>query len=302
MEGAQAQLTVTGVVDTVCQIQWAEDLSGTSCWYHLRHSIVKSVPSPIADSTSPSTTSRYYRAVWTPSTNLVWISPGTFTMGSPDSEDGRTAYEGPQTRVTLTQGFWMGIYEVTQQEYTDLIGTNPSHFTASPDLPVEFLSWTDATNYCHTLTQRERASGRIPGNYTYRLPTEAEWEYACRAGTTTRFTHGDDPGYASLTNYAWFGDNSGSKTHPVGEKLANPWGLYDMYGNVWEWCQDWLAFYPGGSVTNPVVAPPVGSLPTARGGGYYYDGSTCRSAERGAMDPPTATRWDVGFRVVLSSG
>ena len=112
---------------------------------------------------------------------------------------------------------------------------------------METVSWYDATNYCGELTERERAAGRIATNSVYRLPTEAEWEYACRAGTSTRFSYGDDPGYTNLTNYAWYGDNSGGTTHPVGQKLPNPWGLYDMHGNVWEWCQDWWSdTYPGG--------------------------------------------------------
>jgi formylglycine-generating enzyme required for sulfatase activity len=220
-------------------------------------------------------------------------------MGSPDSEVGRDADEGPRTTVTLSKGFWMGTYEVTQQEYTNAMGSNPSYFTSSLDQPVEFVSWNDAITYCSTLTSRERTSDRIPGNYAYRLPTEAEWEYACRAGTTTRFSYGDDLGYANLTAYAWYVDNSGSTTHPVGGKLPNPWGLYDMYGNVWEWCQDWHASsYSGGSVTDP-AGPGTGSMRVVRGGSYYYGGVACRSANRGAMEQ-TGSRYDAGFRVVLT--
>ena len=107
---------------------------------------------------------------------------------------------------------------------------------------METLSWDDAVGYCAALTERERVAGRIGTNSVYRLPTEAEWEYACRGWTSTRFSYGDDPGYTNLTNYAWYGDNSDGQTHPVGQKLANPWGLYDMHGNVWEWCQDWGAY------------------------------------------------------------
>jgi formylglycine-generating enzyme required for sulfatase activity len=231
--------------------------------------------------------------------HLVRIPAGTFVMGSPDSEVDRSTNEAPQTTVTLSRGFWMGTYEVTQQEFSDVMGTNPSHFTGSLDRPVEFLSWTDANNYCDILTQRERAAGRIPGNHVYRLPTEAEWEYACRARTTMRFSYGDDPGYVNLAAYAWYLDNGADTTHPVGGKLPNPWGLYDMYGNVWEWCQDWLAAYPGGSVTDPVVGSATGSNPIVRGGSYAYGGAICRSAKRGAMSPPTGMRWDVGLRAVL---
>ncbi len=112
--------------------------------------------------------------------------------------------------------------------------------------PVVQVSWYDATEYCAALTERERLAGRIATNSVYRLPTEAEWEYACRGWTSTRFNYADDPGYTNLTNYAWYNANRGGETHPVGQKLPNPWGLYDMHGNVWEWCQDGFATYPGG--------------------------------------------------------
>ncbi len=129
------------------------------------------------------------------------------------------------------------------------MGTNSSYFQPpkySADLqrPVEEVSWNDATNYCAKLTARERAGGRLPAGYIYGLPMEAEWEYACRAGTTTRFSYGDDPNYTQLGNYAWYWENSGGKTHAVGQKLPNPWGLYDMYGSVWECCLDWYGPYP----------------------------------------------------------
>jgi len=133
----------------------------------------------------------------------------------------------------------MGKYEVTQGEYLGVMDSNPSAFRTDLSLPVETVSWFDATSYCWALTQRERAAGRIPSNCLYRLPTEAEWEYACRAWTSDRrFSDGDDPGYTNLTNYAWYEVNSGGTTHPVGQKLPNAWGLYDMHGNVFEWCQN----------------------------------------------------------------
>jgi formylglycine-generating enzyme required for sulfatase activity len=119
-----------------------------------------------------------------------------------------------------------------------VMGTNPSAFTGNTNRPVESVTWYDATNYCVQLTQRERAAGRIATNSAYRLPTEAEWEYACRGLTSTRFSYGDDPGCTSLTQYAWYTNNS-SATAQVGQKLPNPRGLYDMHGNVYEWCQDW---------------------------------------------------------------
>src|ERR1035438_10076597 len=127
----------------------------------------------------------------------------------------------------------MGIHPVTQQEYESVTGNNPSYFTGDPNLPVDQVSWEDATNYCALLTQRDAAAGRIPAGSYYRLPTEAEWEYAARATNSTRFFYGDDLDYAALANYAWYGDNSGDQTQPVGQKLPNAWGLYDVAGNVW---------------------------------------------------------------------
>ena len=197
---------------------------------------------------------KFYRALLqSPPANMVFIPPNTFTMGSPTNELDRNIFEGPQTTVTLTRGFWIGKYEVTQGEYLAVMGTNPSDFPGDLSRPVSSVSWLDATNYCWLLTQRELAAGRIPAGSQYRLPTEAEWECAARAGTTTRFSYGDDPSYASLTNYAWFLDlgHPDLTVHPVGQKLPNPWGLYDMAGNVWEWCQDWYGDQPGGVQTDP---------------------------------------------------
>ena len=231
---------------------------------------------------------------------MVWIPPGTFTMGSPDTEVDRDFNEGPQTTVTLTRGFYMSKYEVTQVEYQTLMGSNPSQFTGDATRPVEMVTWYDATNYCGQLTQRERAARRIGTNSVYRLPTEAEWEYACRAGTTTRFSYadGDDPGYGLLGNYAWYDDNSGSTTHPVGQMLPNPWGLEDVHGNVYEWCQDWYGSYPGGSVTDP-QGPATGSDRVFRGGSWYGNAEGCRSANR-SHDARGSRRYYLGFRLVLA--
>jgi len=190
---------------------------------------------------------------------MVFIPPGTFRMGSPTNEVDRWENEGPQTAVTISRGYWLGKNEVTQGEYLSLMNTNPSAFTGDPDRPVDGVSWEDATNYCCQLTEQERAAGRIATNSVYRLPTEAEWEYACRAWTSTRSSYGDDPGYTNLTNYAWSRSNSGETTHPVRRKLANPWGLYDMHGNVWEWCLDWFASYPAGIAVDP-QGPATGSV------------------------------------------
>jgi formylglycine-generating enzyme required for sulfatase activity len=305
-QGNLAAFSVGAVGVPAPSYQWCFNGAGLSGATGSTFSISSSQPANVGDYTvvasvgSLSVTSSAATLVLLPPYgHLTWIPAGTFVMGSPTNEVGRLADEGPQTTVTLTRGFWIGTYDVTQLEYTNLIGSNPSAFTDSPQEPVEYLSWNDATNYCYTLTQREQAAGRIPANYQYRLPTEAEWEYACRAGTTTRFSYGDDPGYTNLGAYAWYTNNSGMTTHPVGQKLPNPWGLYDMHGNVWEWCQDWLATYPGGSVTNPVVNPPTGAYPIVRGGSYYFGGAYCRSAMRNAMADPNGTRYDVGLREVL---
>ena len=139
-----------------------------------------------------------------------------------------------------------------------------------------------------------------PTNGVYRLPTEAEWEYACRGWTSTRFSYGDDPGYTSLTNYAWYFDNNNGKTHPVGQKLPTPWGLYDMHGNVWEWSQDWWGEYPGGTVIDPQGSA-TGSNRVFRGGYWYDDAGGCRSADRSYGNPDGRYRY-IGFRVVLAPG
>jgi formylglycine-generating enzyme required for sulfatase activity len=234
-------------------------------------------------------------------------------MGSPKNEVDRDEWEGPQTAVTISRGFYMGKYEVTQAEYLAVMGNNPSYFNgigsgAGPsadygiDLrrPVESVSWNDATNYCGVLTQREQAAGRIPANSVYRLPTEAEWEYACRAWTSTRFSYGDDPGYTNLTNYAWYDANSGGRTHPVGQKLPNPWGLYDMHGNVWEWCQDWFGLYPGGIALDP-QGPTEPWNRVIRNGSWRNPATYIRSANRDNAGPESTIN-DVGFRVVLAPG
>ena len=237
-------------------------------------------------------------------TNLVFIPPGTFRMGSPTNELDRYPDETPQTAVTISRGFWMGKYEVTQGEYLAVMGSNPSHFTGDTSRPVDSVTWSDATSYCAWLTQRERAAGRIGADVAYRLPTEAEWEYACRAGTTTRFSYGDDPDYTNLTQYAWYRQNAGFVTHPVGQKRANPWGLYDMYGNVWEWCQDWYGAYPGGTIVDPQgpSKPGMNKQRAMRGGDYFNPAQHCRSALRGYdFIPKHAWPPDFGFRVVLAA-
>jgi formylglycine-generating enzyme required for sulfatase activity len=233
---------------------------------------------------------------------FVWIPPGEFDMGSPDWEEGRDNDEGPVHPVRISKGFWMGKCEVTQREYQAVTGSNPSFFLGDPDLPVERVSWYDASAYCGMLTQQERAAGRIATYSMYRLPTETEWEYACRAQTSTRFSYGDDPGCTNLPNYAWYSENtSAGAPQPVGLKLPNAWGLHDMHGNLWEWCRDnWSDDLPGGMALDP-QGPATGWTRVIRGGCGGDDATFCRSASR-SYCVPGALYLHVGFRVVLSAG
>ena len=234
-----------------------------------------------------------------PVAGMVWIPAGTFTMGSPDSEEERDYREGPQTEVTFTAGFWMGSCEVTQAEYETVRGVTPSYWVGD-DLPVESVNWMDAVAYCEELTQQEREAEKLPEGWEYRLPTEAQWEYACRAGTTTRFSFGDDD--SDLGQYAWFGfgsDNTELRTHPVGQKLPNAWGLYDMHGNVSDWFAHWEGIYPGGSVVDP-TGPITGIGRICRGGQWVNPPRACRSAARAPTVQGTKYSW-IGFRVVLVS-
>jgi formylglycine-generating enzyme required for sulfatase activity len=307
--GVYAGLTITGTVGTVYQIQYVTDLAQTNRaanWRCLEFLQLPASPYLWTDKSTPATGRRFYRAVeFGAPTNMVFIPPGTFRMGSPTNETDRFDNESPQTIVTVSRGFWMGQHEVTQGEYLALTGTNPSYFTTNngyaEDLnrPVEQLTWSAATNYCGQLTDQERAAGRIAVNSTYRLPTEAEWEYACRGWTSTRFSYGDDPGYTNLVNYAWYGDHGGT-THPVAQKLPNPWGLFDMSGNVSEWCQDWFDAYPGGILIDP-QGPATGTGRVVRGGYYESPPEACRSAARGVNSPTYAYR-SFGFRILLDPG
>ena len=262
-------------------------------------------------------------ALVTPVANMVWIHCGTFTMGSPDIEPARESAEGPQTEVTICRGFWMGQYEVTQGEYLALMGNNPSRFNGGSDgtnlkRPVEMVSWSAAVAYCAALTERERSEGRLPAGYAYRLPTEAEWEYACRAGTKTPFSFGSElhseneyVNFNGRCEYPVCGDspyccyNSNGValiTVSVGSYFPNVWGLYDMHGNVSEWCRDWYGDYRGESVSDPQGAP-SGTLRVVRGGSWCVGGRYCRSAFRiGTFPDGRLNGGTVGFRVVLAPG
>jgi formylglycine-generating enzyme required for sulfatase activity len=244
---------------------------------------------------TPGAATRFYRTLDprpTGPAGFVWIAPGAFMMGSPTSEPDRDSSAEVQRMVTLTQGFWMSDHEVTQAEYQAVMGSNPSESKGLNFFPVEMVSWSEADSYCKKLTEQERAAGRITFQHAYRLPTEAEWEYAARAGTT-------GARYGELDAIAWHGGNSGNQTHAVKQKAANAWGLYDMMGNVWEWCSDWY-LYPRqtGNLTDP-KGPSSGSFRVKRGGSWVHDAIYCRSACVSLFEP-TIRVGVLGFRPVLS--
>ncbi len=233
---------------------------------------------------------------------MVWCPPGKFMMGSPMTEKDRDDSE-VQHEVTLTQGFWIGKTEVTQAQWSAIMGTKLAYFPAKTvvrwkvlkwqvpvwrqdflanrwQLPVETVSWDDCQDFC-----KKTGSG-------FRLPTEAEWEYACRAGST-----GPIAGTGVLNEMGWYCGNSADKTHQVGRKKPNAWGLYDMHGNVWEWCQDWCERYPADAETDP-TGPVAGGRRARRGGSWFSSSWFCRSAYRSRNEPDDSSE-DLGFRVVL---
>jgi formylglycine-generating enzyme required for sulfatase activity len=241
-----------------------------------------------------------------PVAGMVSIPAGSFDMGS-NAPVGVTPYFNnantqPVHNVTISEAFWMGEHEVTQAEYQALMGSNPSGFSGAT-LPVETVSWNDARAYCTALTAQEIAAGNLPAGYEYRLPTEAEWEYACRAGTTTEFNVGVDLFCADAR--FWFSQHSNSScgvsssagTIAVGSYSANAFGLYDMHGNVWEWCLDSFASYAPGGVTDPFVTG--GSARVVRGGRWFGNSFSCRSAVRGSSIPGESNFF-IGFRAVLA--
>ncbi|MBI1387506.1 MAG: SUMF1/EgtB/PvdO family nonheme iron enzyme [bacterium] len=220
---------------------------------------------------------------------FIRIEPGTFLMGSPPSEKDRDDIEGPQHKVTLTRPFYMSATEVTQGQWTALIKSNPSKFQGDPALPVEQVTWELAQAFIEKMNQL--------GAGVYRLPTEAEWEYACRAGTSTRYFWGDDLYYTDMAPYAWYDTVSDWSTHPAGMKKPNAWGLYDMAGNVSEWCSDVYAPYPAEAQTGP-TGPAEGGVHVRRGGSYYNFGWDCRCASRNVQSPPPGQLSILGLRLV----
>ena len=309
--GQNGELVCTNLLPgTVASVEWAASVTGpwTNTWAGLA-----AVTADTNGAIRVSVPMFYRVRCYAVPTNLVAIPAGSFVMGSPASEPARDTDETQHT-VTLTKGFCMGKYEVTQSEYAAVMGSNPSNFQGG-NLPVETVSWNDAVAYCAALTARERSAGRLPASYVYRLPTESEWEYACRAGTTTAFHYGaalrsgmanfdghyEYPPCGSSTYYCY--NPSGiylQRTTSVGSYAPNAWGLYDLHGNVWEWCQDWYGAYPSGSVSDPQGAP-TGKGRVIRGGRWLDDAYFCRSALRYSYYP-TYRIFSLGFRVVLAPG
>jgi formylglycine-generating enzyme required for sulfatase activity len=248
-----------------------------------------------------------------PPPGMVKIPAGTFVMGSPLTETGRRIDETQHT-VTLTRDFYMSKYELTQGEYQAVMGSNPSTFTGDLNRPVENVSWNDATSYCRKMTASERAAGRLPAGWEYRLPTEAEWEYACRAGTSTAFHYGPElrsgmanfqghyeypPGPGELNGYHY--NTNGTflgRTTAVGSYQPNAFGLHDMHGNVWEWCLDWWDAYLGGSAIDP-RGPASGYTRVIRNGRWNNLATICRSAYRSSYTPDLRI-FNFGFRTVLA--
>jgi formylglycine-generating enzyme required for sulfatase activity len=219
---------------------------------------------------------------------FVLIQPGEFDMGSPANEKGTFDDERPVHHVTISESFYLSKYEVTQKQWYEVMEDNPSHFKGD-DLPVENVSWHDVQEFIKRLNKKETTD-------KYRLPTEAEWEYAARAGTTTRYSFGDDD--SKLEEYAWYSENSGDKTHPVGKKGANPWGLYDMHGNVWEWVQDkWHDTYDDAPADGNVWVDGVSVSQVFRGGSWFSPSGSCRLARR-ADGGPSDLDLDLGFRLI----
>jgi formylglycine-generating enzyme required for sulfatase activity len=259
---------------------------------------------------------------------LVWCPPGDFKM-EPEQVRGQDNDDDPVS-VTLTHGYWLGKYEVTQSEWKRVMATEPwkdQKFTkAGNDFPATCMSWNDSIDFCGKLTEQERMAGRLPEGWEYTLPTEAQWDRACRAGTETKFSFGDDA--SELGESAWYANNAlqadEGSARQVGRKKPNPWGLSDMHGNVGEWCRDWYSEkLPGGrdpevseKVSVPVrvlratrtnqgriyelVDTKQGSFRVIRGGTWQESAETCQSASRSRFDPSMRNNYLVGFRVALS--
>ena len=321
----QATLTptviISGPLGSVQQVQYSTNVSDPNSWTPIGVIRMDNTNKPFFDTTANAGPKRFYRTMLmgVADTNLVWIPPGSFIMGSPTNELGRFLSEGPQTPVTLTYGFLMGRYEIRLAEILVYLTNYPAtHPLAARDLahdPTFSVLWSDATNYCGLRTDYERTLGMIPSDWAYRLPTEAEWEYSCRAGTTTPFYFGNEVRNDAVRADAWFNGAQPFPTNLVAISpviptawtnvemfVPNAFGLYGMSGNEAEWCLDSFTSlvspaYAGVAVTNPFTRVD-GIYAEYRGGGYLSPGKELRSATRRAGSKDLGL--DVGFRVVLA--
>ena len=227
---------------------------------------------------------------------LVPIPAGDFQMGSPNSDGSARSGEKPQHPVKITNPFYLGVYEVTQAQYEKVMEARPwqqkKYVKEGPDYPAAYVTWANAVEFCRKLSEEEGVE--------YLLPTEAQWEYACRAGTTTVYSFGDDE--SELEQYAWYDENafytSQDYAHLVGQKLPNPWSLYDMHGNVFEWCRDATRQYSGETVLSDPAGPLQAREGVMRGGAFYSLSNNTRSADRGGRFQPVPRNVSLGFRVV----
>lgn len=225
--------------------------------------------------------------------DFVYVAPGSFRMGSPEGEIERHGDENPIRMVHITKGFYLGKFEVTQAQWATIMGENPSVFRVFEDAaqhPVDMIAWDDCQSYLEKLNTL--------GLGKFRLPTEAEWEYACRAGTETRYYWGTDSTDWQVHEYAWAFSRAEGRSHPVGMKKPNAWGLYDMSGNVWEWCQDWRTnVYDPADTLDPKGAE-TGTKKIYRGGSWFNEPSALRSANRNGHEPDVKGP-NAGLRLVL---
>ncbi len=315
-------VSITGSVGSMQQVQYTTNLSNPNSWATIGFAPVTANPTFFTD-TGANGEQRFYRTITVglPDTNLVWLPPATFIIGSPLAEADRSTNEGPQTAVTLTQGFFMGRCEVRNADYIQIMGVLPylgdAAYTNYLLRPARNMTWFQATNYCALRTAADLQEGKIPVGFAYRLPTEAEWEYACRANTTTVFAFGNELRADTVLGvqaifkgvlpyptgvYSPSPISTYSSPEPVGTCAPNAFGLYDLHGNVGEWCLDGYSSnkpgsYPSGSVTN-FFSSALG-YQIVRGGYYVSPGKDCRSASRQVA---LAFQSDatVGFRVVLA--
>jgi formylglycine-generating enzyme required for sulfatase activity len=270
-------------------VDWIPWAAFSSCSTNLIHTISTAA----AGSTSRVGFYRVLTAVLSIPDNYVYIPPGRFLIGSPPTEIDR-GFDEDQHVATVHRGFWISRTEVTIRQWLEVMPRFPSSLFEGrhPDSAANYISWQDAMEFCRLLTLRDTATGRIPPGSGYRLPTETEWEYAARAGTDTRYSFGDDPNYQHLGQYGWYATNSAGHIHPVGQLPPNPWGLFDVHGNVFEWCLDPDTPYPGS--TRILYHRKI-----YRGGSYYCPGRILRSADRSHNGNPDIRDSLNGLRLVI---